>query len=248
MNSLEILKEINAASRPSIGITAKPLDKDIDAPWKSKFGGTAFLPQEIDHPKNDTGDYLTFLAQLNFSNMPKLDGFPTKGVLQFYIDNDDTLGMHTAGGHKVIYISSEQMTGTIRRSNLPLEITEIFPVECPHALSFHKRKQPISPMSAGFEQIFKAYLNDEDSRDEFRSLYYAVVQFEDSHQVGGHASFVQDPPVFLDEEYDQYEVLLKMDYEYHINWGDAGIANFLIKKEDLAILDFSKTEYWWDSC
>jgi uncharacterized protein YwqG len=66
--------------------------------------------------------------------------------------------------------------------------------------------------------------------------------------IGGYGSSVQDPPVFLDEEYDQYEVLLKMDYEYHINWGDAGIANFLIKKEDLAILDFSKTEYWWYSC
>jgi uncharacterized protein YwqG len=85
MHSLDILKEINAASRPSIGITAKPLDKDIDAPWKSKFGGVAFLPQEIEHLKNHSGDYLTFLAQLKFADIQKLDGFPTNGVLHFIL-------------------------------------------------------------------------------------------------------------------------------------------------------------------
>ena len=155
-----------------------------------------FLPNEIAHPQNDNGVYLTFLAQLNFADMPKLDGFPTNGVLQFYIDNDDSLGLWTSGGHKVIYITSEQMTGAIRRSNLPLEITEIFPVGYTHSLSFLERTHAISPSSAGFEQIFKHYLSDEDSRDEFRHLYYDVVHYEDSHQVGGYADFAQDSRYF----------------------------------------------------
>lgn len=74
-----------------------------------------------------------------------------------------------------------------------------------------------------------------------------AIQCENSHQGGGYADFAQDPPVFLQEEYDQYEVLLTMGYGYYINWGDAGTANFLIKKEDLAKLDFTKTVYEW-SC
>lgn len=42
-----------------------------------------------------------------------------------------------------------------------------------------------------------------------------AIQCENSHQVGGYADFAQDPPVFLDEEYDQYEVLLTMGYGYY---------------------------------
>lgn len=41
-NSLDILKEIRAASRPTIGIAATPQNTDLEDPWKSKFGGAAF--------------------------------------------------------------------------------------------------------------------------------------------------------------------------------------------------------------
>lgn len=84
IHSLNILKEISATRKPSIGIKATPLNADLESPWESKFGGGSFLPKGIDHPKNNKGDYLSFLAQLNFADMPKLDGFPHEGVLQFY--------------------------------------------------------------------------------------------------------------------------------------------------------------------
>lgn len=43
-------------------------------------------------PRNlDTGDPLYLLAQLNFSQLPQLRGFPAQGLLQFFIDGEDTL-------------------------------------------------------------------------------------------------------------------------------------------------------------
>ncbi|MFQ7845403.1 MAG: YwqG family protein [Bifidobacterium bifidum] len=43
-------------------------------------------------PRNlDTGNPLYLLAQLNFSQLPQLRGFPAQGLLQFFIDGEDTL-------------------------------------------------------------------------------------------------------------------------------------------------------------
>jgi uncharacterized protein YwqG len=75
-------------------------------------------------------------------------------------------------------------------------------------------------MNPGFESVFKDYLAD----DSFKTYYYEVIQQEGRHQFGGYPAFVQDPPAFLDVEYDDYELLLKIDIDDHINWGDSGIG------------------------
>ncbi|NET28255.1 MAG: DUF1963 domain-containing protein [Okeania sp. SIO1I7] len=77
--------------------------------WESKFGGLPYLPRTIDYPTNKKGEYLKFLAQLNFSEMPLLENFPTQGILQFYIDgNDPSHGLDiyaqtNQDGFKILY-------------------------------------------------------------------------------------------------------------------------------------------------
>lgn len=62
--------------------------------WQSKFGGLPYFPKNITYPKNNKGEYLRLLAQLNFAEIPTLDNFPEDGILQFYIDaNDDIYGL-----------------------------------------------------------------------------------------------------------------------------------------------------------
>ena len=51
---------------------------------------------------------LRFLAQINFSEMPPLEGFPTKGILQFYIAGENAHGLNFENpeeqkGFRVIY-------------------------------------------------------------------------------------------------------------------------------------------------
>lgn len=50
-----------------------------------------------------------------------------------------------------------------------------------------------------------------------------------------------------DNNYEYYNtVLLQIDSDDEIMWGDCGIANFLINSEALKNLDFSNVSYYWD--
>lgn len=50
-----------------------------------------------------------------------------------------------------------------------------------------------------------------------------------------------------DDNYEYYDtVLLQIDSDDEIMWGDCGIANFLINSEALKKLDFSNVSYHWD--
>jgi len=52
---------------------------------QSSFGYYPCIPKEFDYPKGENGNYLYPLAQINFSEFPNIQGYPTSGYLQFYI-------------------------------------------------------------------------------------------------------------------------------------------------------------------
>ena len=60
--------------------------------WESKVGGMPYLPAGTVYPTAPDGRPLYFLAQLNFADMPRLEPFPERGILQFYIYDDDLYG------------------------------------------------------------------------------------------------------------------------------------------------------------
>ncbi|MCY6483818.1 YwqG family protein [Clostridium aestuarii] len=60
------------------------LSKEAVPRWSTKLGGKPYLPLGEEHPEE--GMYL--LAQINFEEIPKLQGYPEKGLLQFYIKEE----------------------------------------------------------------------------------------------------------------------------------------------------------------
>jgi uncharacterized protein YwqG len=69
--------------------------------------------------------------------------------------------------------------------------------------------------------------------------------------MGGYAFFTQSDPRDYDEALRAYNVLLlqfAMDDEADIMFGDAGVANFFIKEEDLRNRNFRDVLYNWDCC
>lgn len=53
----------------------------------------------------------------------------------------------------------------------------------------------------------------------------------------------------MGRKYQQHNILLLQidtDNSLNIMWGDSGVANFFIRKEDLLNLDFSNVIYNWD--
>lgn len=83
----KILEALKTTQLPSIHLSIKAENPTtcID----SKFGGVYYLPEGIQIPTCPEGEPMQFLAQINFSQMPTLEGFPQSGLLQFFIDTDE---------------------------------------------------------------------------------------------------------------------------------------------------------------
>ncbi|MEO0617584.1 MAG: YwqG family protein, partial [Pseudomonadota bacterium] len=80
--------------------------------------------------------------------------------------------------------------------------------------------------------------------------YYAFNYPPAAAWVGGYAAFAQWDPREGREDED-WLLLLEIDSSSEnglvIMWGDAGVATFLIRREDLRQKNFSKVLYYWDS-
>ena len=77
----EILAELEHTKLPCVRITPEP--DEIPGPTDSKFGGDYYLPAGAEAPE------MEFLAQINFAQVPALEGFPGKGLLQFFLCTED---------------------------------------------------------------------------------------------------------------------------------------------------------------
>lgn len=75
---------IESTIRPFIEITAVAAKTSAILPWQSRFGGMPYLPLGTQYPFIE-GKPAPLVAQINFAEVPPLEGFPTKGILQFYI-------------------------------------------------------------------------------------------------------------------------------------------------------------------
>ncbi len=83
--------------------------------FDSKMGGVPYFPKSMEYPVVREGEFkgkpLYFLAQLNFGTLPKLPGFPTEGILQFFAGCEDDEMMYglddenrlDQNGFRVIY-------------------------------------------------------------------------------------------------------------------------------------------------
>ena len=55
--------------------------------FDSKFLGRPYMPKDFEYPHDPDGRALSFLAQINFDDVPTLPDYPESGILQFYISD-----------------------------------------------------------------------------------------------------------------------------------------------------------------
>lgn len=245
--------KIEATIEPYIEIQLTNNDKPTW--WQSKFGGLPYMPKDFEYPKSTDGEYLYLLAQINFAEVPHLEDFPEKGILQFYIAADeDAYGLDfdnpkTQDKFRVIYFPDVSLNENIVTdfSFLPA-ISErwLMPFEGCCQVTCAKKLAPISPNDYQFD-LFPLF---EKEYQEIAEEYYDKFSIE-KHKIGGYPDFVQgDPREFYNQEEEPYILLFQIDSDdsktINICWGDVGIANFFIKKSDLKKLNFSDIVYNWD--
>ncbi|MDE5946119.1 MAG: DUF1963 domain-containing protein [Oscillospiraceae bacterium] len=210
--------------------------------FESKAGGLGYIPHDADFPKDSKGNQLRLLAQIDCSEV-KLDEFPERGLLQFWILNDDVIGLDfdnqtNQDTFRIIYYSEVDKSVTEEEVSSKFVKNEFdnesdLPVEGEFSMEFT-------------DIIDDIYYDDEDCEDDENDNF--------GHKAGGFPAFTQNDPREYMKNGNNYDFLLfQLDSDCSsegdkVLWGDCGIGNFFINSEKLKNLDFSDVLYNWDCC
>jgi len=242
----------------------------------SKFGGLPYWERTDEFPRDEDGKPLYLLAQINFADVPHLPDFPEKGLLQIFVQADDLWGCDFNSEqknwrivyHKTISSIMAMSEADLRAMGVKTASDEkgedeYLPFEKEYALSFEKQLTFVHPncddqfddtvqaiaQELGFP-VFDGGALDWFEEDDYNAFF--VGEEYAQHQIGGFPNFTQNDVRRVGDV-----LLFQMDSEmgngedgksksWEILWGDCGIANFFISREDLKNLDFSNVLYNWD--
>ena len=229
-----------------IKIEATPLKKGqtIDV-IQSKFLGIPYLPTGVDYPKDEAGKPMILLAQLNFSEIPKLKNYPEKGILQFYISGDGWYDNEA----KVLYHENIETYQT-EFSFLTADLYSDSPVNCEHSLIFSAEEEYGGSEDFRFDFTFNglSYWDFENTLSESEKKEIDKFFYNIGHKIGGYAYFTQSDPRGYNQKSEDDVLLLQIDTDHEIMFGDSGVGNFFINNQDLVNKNFEKAYFYWDCC
>lgn len=254
----EVLKQFSEGlfkkQKPYISIKATPLGCDLDDDplglQQSKFLGKPFVPEGMPYPEDQHGNPLVLMAQINFTEIPKLEGFPSEGILQLYFSTSEWWDM--SGAERVIYISGDDLKKKAR-SDLPLmksEYYEDLPIWKIHKLDFKRSIDTGSSEDCQFSFDFcgKDYWDFEESLNDEDKKRFNDYFSSEGHKIGGYAYFTQGDPRDYGADQRNDVQLLQIDTDEEIMFGDSGIGHIFISPDDLVRKDFGKAYFYWDCC
>ena len=216
--------------------------------FESKIGGLGYIPHDKNFPTDSSGNQLRLLAQIECDKI-QLDGFMNKGLLQFWIANDDDCGLDwdnptNQDGFRVIYypeidktVTKEEIEEKFIKNEYDDSEYNNFPVFCECGMSFEKSEN----------QYIYCHKNEYGTEFEEYDESYT------GHKVGGYPYFTQCDPRY-EKMLEYYDFLLfqldtdSIGDEDVAMWGDSGVGNFFINSEKLKNKDFSDVLYNWDCC
>ncbi|SEF66412.1 YwqG family protein [Lachnospira multipara] len=246
----------------------------IDTPGlcDSKVAGYPYWPKDKEYPLDNEGNKMLLLAQINLADF-KHEKFPDHGLLQFFVANDDMIGLDEENGHKVVYhefidetisLDDVKNMGIISNEDIEDEFF-MFPTQKSYPMMFEVKRESINSYQDDFRERVADILKENfqiDCKDKFYWNYLSeddvnyIEQGQDgaNHKLLGYPIFCQeDPRDYMKDAYEKYDTLLfQLDSEYDrafdLMFGDSGVSNFFINSEKLAKLDFSDVLYNWDCC
>lgn len=223
--------------------------------WESKVGGQPYLPKGQTWPTTPDGRELFFLAQLNFAGMPPLPPFPTAGIVQFFILDDDLYGMDFDEGEnqdtfRVLYHPEVVQNESVLQTSFPTlrDFDDLLPhdPDVSYPLKFSLEEEVAAITDYRFDQIFGADFFRQFGEKEWDVMDdFGKAVRPQGHKIGGYAYFTQDDPRRAD---DPMLLLFQLDSDelMDLMWGDMGVGHFFIREKDLKAKDFSRVLYDWD--
>lgn len=221
----------------------------------SYVGGHPFLPAGAQWPLGANGQVMHFVAQVNFAEVPPLPGFPASGLLQMFVEADDTWGltfddtMGVVGFHCRWHTAADlrQPSTATSSSPIPVPLDAYSPVAdstTPRRIEF----TPTRMLPQGWEHL------DTDAARHPRGFEVLAELWEEEEgladatldgwdvQVGGWPSFVQAPPPVPADRASH--LILAFGSNDLMMWGDVGTAHLFGDPSALAQGDLSGL--WWE--
>ena len=248
----EKLEKVTALARrdapPKHSISFKPVRGECTV-FDSKLGGTPYFTKGMEYPTVREGKYagcpLRFLAQLNFDKLPHLDGFPEKGMLQFFVgcEDDEVIGIDfnnffNQNRFRVIYHEQvfEDASQLISDGDMPQHDPDDY--DFPFNGEFLLKHGDPEMNEAGIsdyrfiEAVVSAYnslygtsavglFNGKDSVGLFEvdqefSQALCELYSVNGTRIGGYPYFTQEDPRGYDEDYAKCDTLLfQLDSNYN---------------------------------
>lgn len=218
--------------------------------FESKVGGLGYIPHDGDFPTDSKGNQLRLLAQIDCSEI-QLEGFPEKGLLQFWLAGTDLYGCDfdnptNQDGFRVIYYPEIDTTVTEEevKSKFVKNETDDDDFYTPVCAECGMSFEPSEERYIDYDAIEDDYDEDADEDEIFDDERWEENFYS---KVGGYPTFTQYEPR-NEEQQEKYNfLLLQLESEWKkILWGDMGIGNFFISSEKLKNRDFSDVLYNWD--
>ena len=236
----------------------------------SKVGGLPYWDPALPYPVDSQGNQMTLLAQLNFAQLGTEDPLPRAGMLQFFIGQDDVFGMDfdepdRQKNFRVVYHPEPDPALTleqIRALDLPTHVEAdcCTPVFQEAVFTAEKTVGYMGPEDGRFDALFREVVRAVTGEDIGEQNAYQYLGDADcrclndqlnntGHRLLGYPFFTQYDPREPDSPYDTLLFQLDsdmIDRKDLVLWGDCGVGNFFINREDLLRRDFSRILYNWD--
>jgi uncharacterized protein YwqG len=255
--NIRVLRDrLSASQLPAADILVANMPPET--PAQSRLGGAVYLGVDEAWPVDVDGQRMVFVTQINFSEMPILPDFPTSGILQVFIPQDDLFGMDFDDPSKsdiaIIWrdVMPEQAvrhTQTVNPDISPFQTYEHDTEQRGRALEFVPELRQMRPslsdwrfnrMLAGKWEMY----NEKQLDDLFDELDCDRA----AHYVGGHIRLTQSDFRGMPAYQEHDRVLLQIGSDDHIMWGDVGEMFLVIRPDDLRNKRFDKAVFWWDCC
>lgn len=252
------IRRMMEQTKSAVRLTFTPGSPVPDAPVSS-IGGRPSLRSAEDWPRDAKGNAMTFLAQLNYADLPKLEGYPTSGLLSFFVMDDDLFGsdLPSIGGDGFRVIWETDPSGLVR-----IDQPDMAESYSPFGLELEKNGAPLRgsladgppmPVSAVAQQIISAWPKGYPTALEDAFAERLADAKPGTLYYGAHPDFTQQD-FRVGERAAYSEVLLQIGivtpdrHGWQIMFGDAGEAQFMITPEDLKARRFDRVAWNWDCC
>lgn len=207
---------------------------------------------------------MLFIAQINFAEVPPMEDFPRKGLLQLFGLTDERgglLGLDETADRVLRWYPDPEGTLTLP---VPDALSQLRKqgtfsqrlIRDGFGMTFAAGTAPASPYNwpyfDDYPDTHKRLAEDEEVDRRVRDWQRSVEGMIEtdartrSHWIGGHPRFVQEDVRYEPRLRKLNRVLLHLCSDDDITLGDSGELNLMISRKDLRNLQFDKAYCTWD--